>query len=48
MRDAESWRSLVELEIAEIQTDESTLPAVGTVLVSAPLRLAMGGGSAAE
>ena len=48
MRGAERWRSSVELEIAEIQTDESTLPAVGTVLVSAPLRLAMGGGSAAE
>ena len=40
MRGAERWRSSFELEIAEIQTDESTLPAVGTVLVSAPLRLA--------
>ena len=40
MRGAERWRSSVELEIAEIQTDESTLPAVGTVLVLAPLRLA--------
>ena len=40
MRGAERWRSSVELEIAEIQTDESTLPVVGTVLVSAPLRLA--------
>ena len=39
MRGAERLRSSVELEFAEIQTNWSTLPAIGTVLVSAPLRL---------
>ena len=37
---SEYWRSTVELAVAEIQTDEFIREVSGTVLVSAPMRLA--------
>ena len=38
--DTERWRSSVELEVTEIQSDNGVKQGSGTVLVSAPLRLA--------